>query len=128
MRKLYTFIIYIRVREGIRKPGRRGLGPRRHAQYAAGSAPAAVARLGGGSTASRGRGGVHRHPHRALQVSLQRGRGQSVSAKQLAVLSGYRSYSTFSLAFKQRVGLSVTEWMNTVHKEYTKRTVPLCSF
>ena len=43
--------------------------------------------------------------------------GQSVSAKQLAVLSGYRSYSTFSLAFKQRVGLSVTEWMNTVHKE-----------
>ena len=41
-------------------------------------------------------------------VSAQR----PVSAKQLAARSGYRSYSTFSLAFKQRTGLSVTAWMN----------------
>ena len=34
-----------------------------------------------------------------------------ISAKQLASDSGYRSYSTFSLAFKQRTGHSVTAWM-----------------
>ena len=33
------------------------------------------------------------------------------SAKNLANESGYRSYSTFSLAFKQRMGQSVTAWM-----------------
>ena len=33
------------------------------------------------------------------------------SAKNLANDSGYRSYSTFSLAFKQRMGQSVTAWM-----------------
>ena len=33
------------------------------------------------------------------------------SAKRLASESGYRSYSTFSLAFKQRMGQSVTAWM-----------------
>jgi len=33
------------------------------------------------------------------------------SAKQLASDSGYRSYSTFALAFKQRMGQSVTAWM-----------------
>ena len=33
------------------------------------------------------------------------------SAKQLASESGYRSYSTFSLAFKKRTGMSVTVWM-----------------
>jgi AraC-like DNA-binding protein len=38
--------------------------------------------------------------------------GQNISAKQLAARSGYRSYSTFSLAFKQRMGQSVTSWMN----------------
>ncbi len=37
--------------------------------------------------------------------------GQSVGAQELAGESGYRSYSTFSLAFKQRTGLSVTAWM-----------------
>ena len=37
--------------------------------------------------------------------------GQPVTAKQLASDSGYRSYSTFSLAFKQRMGQSVTTWM-----------------
>ena len=34
-----------------------------------------------------------------------------VNAQQLASKSGYRSYSTFSLAFKQRKGQSVTAWM-----------------
>ena len=34
-----------------------------------------------------------------------------IKAKQLAKESGYRSYSTFSLAFKQRMGQSVTAWM-----------------
>ena len=38
--------------------------------------------------------------------------GQSVQAKQLAARSGYRSYRTFSVAFKQRTGQSVTVWMN----------------
>ena len=33
------------------------------------------------------------------------------TAQQLASESGYRSYSTFSLAFKQRTGQSVTVWM-----------------
>ncbi|MBQ8701926.1 MAG: helix-turn-helix transcriptional regulator [Prevotella sp.] len=37
--------------------------------------------------------------------------GQPVVAQQLASDSGYRSYSTFSLAFKQRTGQSVTAWM-----------------
>ena len=33
------------------------------------------------------------------------------TAQQLAYDSGYRSYSTFSLAFKQRMGQNVTAWM-----------------
>lgn len=37
--------------------------------------------------------------------------GQPIVAQQLASESGYRSYSTFSLAFKQRMGQSVTAWM-----------------
>ena len=37
--------------------------------------------------------------------------GQTITAQQLASESGYRSYSTFSLAFKQRTGQSVTAWM-----------------
>ena len=37
--------------------------------------------------------------------------GESVIAQQLARESGYRSYSTFSLAFKQRIGQSVTAWI-----------------
>jgi AraC-like DNA-binding protein len=36
---------------------------------------------------------------------------QPIIAQQLASNSGYRSYSTFSLAFKQRMGQSVTAWM-----------------
>jgi len=38
--------------------------------------------------------------------------GRSFTAQQLAGESGYRSYSTFRLAFKQRMGQSVREWMN----------------
>ena len=37
---------------------------------------------------------------------------RSFTTKQLAHDSGYRSYSTFSLAFKQRMGQSVTAWMH----------------
>ena len=37
--------------------------------------------------------------------------GQPVVAQRLASESGYRSYSTFSLAFKQRTGLNLTAWM-----------------
>ena len=36
---------------------------------------------------------------------------RSITAQQLAHDSGYRSYSTFSLAFKQRMGQTVTAWM-----------------
>ena len=36
---------------------------------------------------------------------------QPIVAQELANESGYRSYSTFSLAFKQRTGQSVTAWM-----------------
>lgn len=38
-------------------------------------------------------------------------KGQPVTAQQLSSDSGYRSYSTFSLAFKQRMGQSVAAWM-----------------
>jgi AraC-like DNA-binding protein len=38
---------------------------------------------------------------------------RNVTARQLASESGYRSYSTFSLAFKQYTGQSVTAWMRT---------------
>ena len=41
---------------------------------------------------------------------------QPVTAQQLASDSGYRSYSTFSLAFKQRMGQSVTTWMRETAK------------
>lgn len=37
--------------------------------------------------------------------------GKPVVAQRLARESGYRSYSTFSLAFKQRTGKSLTVWM-----------------
>lgn len=36
---------------------------------------------------------------------------KTITAQQLAKDSGFRSYSTFSLAFKQRMGQSVTAWM-----------------
>jgi AraC-like DNA-binding protein len=42
--------------------------------------------------------------------------GQTIVAQQLASESGYRSYSTFSLAFKQRTGQSVTAWIHEITK------------
>jgi len=39
--------------------------------------------------------------------------GQSFTVQKLASESGYRSYSTFSLAFKQRMGQSVTAWIHS---------------
>ena len=42
--------------------------------------------------------------------------GQPTVALQLAKDSGFRSYSTFSLAFKQRKGQSVTAWMREMAK------------
>ena len=39
---------------------------------------------------------------------------QPFTVQQLASDSGYRSYSTFSLAFKQRMGQSVTAWMRAM--------------
>ena len=42
--------------------------------------------------------------------------GQSFTVQQLASESGYRSYSTFSLAFKQRMGQSVTAWMHSTQE------------
>ena len=42
--------------------------------------------------------------------------GQSFNVQQLSRESGYRSYSTFSLAFKQRMGQSVTAWMRDASK------------
>ena len=37
--------------------------------------------------------------------------GQNLGAQQLAEESGFRSYRTFSRAFTQRTGQSVTDWM-----------------
>ena len=42
--------------------------------------------------------------------------GQPIIAQQLAKESGYRSYSTFSLAFKQRMGQSVSAWMHETNE------------
>ena len=39
---------------------------------------------------------------------------RSFTVQRLASESGYRSYSTFSLAFKQRMGQSVTAWMRDI--------------
>jgi AraC-like DNA-binding protein len=36
---------------------------------------------------------------------------QSVTAQQLAYQSGFRSYNTFSIAFKKMMGMNATEWM-----------------
>ncbi len=38
---------------------------------------------------------------------------RSVTAQQLAQESGFRSYSTFSAAFKKHRGMTVAEWMNS---------------
>jgi AraC-like DNA-binding protein len=39
---------------------------------------------------------------------------QSVTAQQLAFQSGFRSYNTFSVAFKKMMGMTMTEWMRNV--------------
>ncbi len=41
---------------------------------------------------------------------------RSFTAQQLAAESGYRSYSTFGIAFKQRTGQTVTAWMRGTAK------------
>ena len=41
---------------------------------------------------------------------------RSFTAQQLAQESGFRSYSTFALAFKQRMGQTVTMWMRNAEK------------
>ena len=38
-------------------------------------------------------------------------RGRNVTAQQLSAQSGYRNYTTFSNAFKQRTGQNVTQWI-----------------
>ena len=38
-------------------------------------------------------------------------KGQKITAQQLSRQSGYRSYTTFSTAFKQRTGLTITAWI-----------------
>ena len=45
---------------------------------------------------------------------------QSITAQQLAGDCGYNSYSTFSLAFKQRTGLSVMAWMRQTTEDYSQ--------
>ena len=39
---------------------------------------------------------------------------QSVTAQQQAFQSGFRSYNTFSVAFKKMMGMTMTEWMRNV--------------
>ena len=39
---------------------------------------------------------------------------QSATVQQLACKSGFRSYGTFNGAFKQKMGMTATEWMHTV--------------
>ena len=39
---------------------------------------------------------------------------EPIVAQKLAQESGYHSYSTFSTAFKQRMGQSVSAWMQTI--------------
>jgi AraC-like DNA-binding protein len=41
---------------------------------------------------------------------------KTITAQQLAKDSGYRSYSTFSIAFKQRMGQTVKDWMREMAK------------
>lgn len=50
-----------------------------------------------------------RHFIRLYQKAVAEGR--TITAQQLSSESGYRSYSTFSAAFKQHTGKTVTAWM-----------------
>jgi len=47
--------------------------------------------------------------------------GRSFTAQQLASESGYRSYSTFRLAFQQRMGQNVRAWMNEMAQNSQKQ-------
>jgi AraC-like DNA-binding protein len=42
--------------------------------------------------------------------------GHPFTAQQLAQQSGFRSYSTFGMAFKQRMGQTVTAWMRDIDR------------
>ena len=39
---------------------------------------------------------------------------QPISVQQMALQSGFRSYSTFNAAFKQSMGMTATEWMHNI--------------
>jgi len=41
----------------------------------------------------------------------------AITAQQLAHQSGFRSYSTFSAAFKQIMGKTATEWMRNIEEQ-----------
>jgi AraC-like DNA-binding protein len=41
----------------------------------------------------------------------------NLTVQQLALESGYRSYTTFSDAFKRKMGLSVRSWMKAARPE-----------
>jgi len=51
---------------------------------------------------------------------------QLVTAQQLAYQSGFRSYNTFSVAFKKKMGMTTTEWMRnaTEQQRNPQQTVP----
>lgn len=43
---------------------------------------------------------------------------QPLSVLQLALESGFRSYSTFNTAFKQSMGTTATEWLRNLDSRY----------
>ncbi len=51
------------------------------------------------------------------QLYLQKlANGDTVTAKELAIESGYHSYSTFGVAFKQCMGMPVTQWIKGINE------------
>ena len=42
---------------------------------------------------------------------------QSATVQQLAYQSGFRTYGTFNIAFKQSMGMTATEWMRTITEQ-----------
>ena len=49
---------------------------------------------------------------------------RSITARQLALESGYRSYNTFREAFKRKTGQSVTVWMKAASEQEQSLTLP----
>ena len=49
---------------------------------------------------------------------------RSITARQLALESGYRSYNTFREAFKRKTGQSVTVWMRAASEQEQSLTLP----